>query len=427
MFNTVEEMMNYLHTRESALGMDFGLGRMESILTALGNPERKFRSIHIAGTNGKGSTLNVIKQILIQSGLQTGTFTSPHLERVNERIMINNTQISDKDLLELINHAFPVIEEYGATYFEILTILSFMYFEKRKVDIAVIETGLGGRLDSTNVITPLLSVITSIGLDHTNILGNTLAEIAFEKAGIIKQAVPVISGVRVQEPSSVIAAKAAEQSAQLYMLDHDLMISNYQMQNQTQSFSLTFGDVEFVDLIQPMFGRHQVDNAALGVSAILLLNQQYGYQIDEECIRKGLLASKWNGRFERLSPQVIIDGAHNPAGITVLIKTLKERYPDKNYRFVFTALQDKKFDDMLHLIDEHASALILTQIDIDRASSLDDLLRASKLADKIAFTDWKEAAEYGLNTVKENEILIFTGSLYFVAFVRPYLKRKIIF
>ena len=423
MFTTMEQLMDYLLNRESALGMDFKLDRMERMLKALGNPEKQFRSIHIAGSNGKGSTLKVLQKILEKSGRRTGTFTSPHLEKVNERIMINDTMIADEELLGLMNEAAAVIEEYKATYFEILTLLSFMYFARKKVDLAVIETGLGGRLDSTNVITPLLSIITSISLEHTNILGDTLAKIAFEKAGIIKQGVPVLTGVREEEPFRVISAKAEEKQAGLSAIGREIHVSDYALLEEGQSFSLEWHGTVLKDLIQPMLGRHQADNAALGITAALVLNEIGGLHITEEQIRSGLRASVWPGRFETAAPGIIMDGAHNPAGVTVLIDTLKRRYPDQKYTFVFAVLEDKKFTEMLKQIERQADRLYLTSIENDRAASLEQLLQASTMENKEAFPSWEEAADRALAERQPDEILVFTGSLYFIACIRPYLRR----
>ena len=418
MFQTIEEIMEYLHKCESAVGLE----HIKRILDAVGNPEREFRSIHIAGSNGKGSTLKVIKEILNDSGFKVGTFISPHLEVVNERIMINDKMISDAELLELMNKVAPILKDTSCSYFEILTILAFMYFEKMNVDIAIIETGLGGRLDSTNVITPLLSIITSISLEHTNILGNTLGEIAGEKAGIIKYGVPVLSGVRDSESYEVIKAKAESEHAALYSLDREIIINEYKQHENTQSFSLAFSENKMDNLIQPMFGWHQADNAALGVSAILLLNELYGWDISDQFIYSGLAASKWPGRFEKVAQEIIVDGAHNLAGINVLLRTLKERYPDKKYSFVFTVLKDKQFKEMLELLDANAYRLFLTHIENDRSTSLDDLLSVSGIEEKQAYESWEAAVKAALQTKREDEILIFTGSLYFISLVRPYLR-----
>ncbi|WP_028392110.1 bifunctional folylpolyglutamate synthase/dihydrofolate synthase [Bacillus cihuensis] len=427
MFQSMEEVMDYLYSRESKLGMDFGLARMENLLKELRNPEKSFQSIHIAGSNGKGSTLNALKEILMAQGLKVGSFTSPHLEKVNERMMINETMISDEEMIEHMNTIYPFLEEgqvgYRATFFEIITVISFLYFQKNEMDIALIETGLGGRLDCTNVITPLLSIITSISLEHTNILGNTLAEIASEKAGIIKRGVPVISGVTEEEPATAIMEYAKVQGANLYCLNKEILLSEPSQVQDGQCFSFKMGNTTLEQIDLKMLGRHQVNNAALAIAAVKLLVEEYQLEISEKSIRAGLAKAHWAGRFEVLPGQIILDGAHNPAGMKVLLETLQTRYPDVNYHFVFTALTDKDYRQVLRMVDEHATSVTFTEIDFKRAASAQELLETSKLERKKAMINWQEAIDYARNLQNPNDLVIVTGSLYFLALARPYIRK----
>ncbi|MFJ5621776.1 bifunctional folylpolyglutamate synthase/dihydrofolate synthase [Peribacillus loiseleuriae] len=427
MFQSMEEVMDYLYSRESKLGMDFGLARMENLLKELRNPEKSVQSIHIAGSNGKGSTLNALKEILMAQGLKVGSFTSPHLEKVNERMMINETMISDEEMIEHMNTIYPFLEEgqvgYRATFFEIITVISFLYFQKNEMDIALIETGLGGRLDCTNVITPLLSIITSISLEHTNILGNTLAEIASEKAGIIKRSVPVISGVTEEEPAMAIMEYAKVQSANLYCLNKEILVNEPSQVQDGQCFSFKMGNTTLEQIDLKMLGRHQVNNAALAIAAVKLLVEEYQLEISEKSIRAGLAKAHWAGRFEVLPGQIILDGAHNPAGMKVLLETLQTRYPDVNYHFVFTALTDKDYRQVLSMVDEHATSITFTEIDFKRAASAQELLETSKLERKKAMINWQEAIDYARNLQNPNDLVIVTGSLYFLALARPYIRK----
>ena len=340
MFTTMNQIQQFFETRSLQLGMNFGLSRMEELLEKLGNPHKELKYIHLAGSNGKGSTLHYIKEMLITEGYTIASFTSPYLEEINEQLRINDENISDEDFIATFQELSPVIQEMdragnGPTQFEILTAMAFSYFHHRNVDLVLLEAGLGGRLDSTNVIVPLVSIITSISLEHTNILGNTLAEIASEKAGIIKAGVPIISGVTEEEPAQVIEQTAQSLKAPYVQLTKDIVVRDVNHTDSTQSFTFTMGDTVLENLSLQMLGRHQVNNAALAVAAVTLLKDVF--PISETSIREGLHKAKWKGRFEKLSdkPTIIIDGAHNEAGIRVLLETLRTQYPKRNYRFVF--------------------------------------------------------------------------------------------
>jgi dihydrofolate synthase/folylpolyglutamate synthase len=235
-----------------------------------------------------------------------------------------------------------------------------MYYNDMKVDIALIETGIGGKFDSTNVLTPLISVLTSISLDHTQILGDTVEAIAEEKAGIIKHLVPVISAVKDKQAVAVIEKKAELEQAPIYQLYKDFLIENVTQEINQQCFSYELNNEKLNDLSLKMMGHHQVENASLAVTAALLLNKYHGFTISEESIRQGLNISSWAARFEEVMPNVIIDGAHNPAGMEVLIKTIQQRYETKNIHVVFTALQDKDISSVLHMLDEIAASITKT-------------------------------------------------------------------
>ncbi|MFJ7681370.1 bifunctional folylpolyglutamate synthase/dihydrofolate synthase [Peribacillus butanolivorans] len=426
MVKTMKEINHFFEQRQVQLGMNFGLSRMETLLTKLGNPQEGLKYIHIAGSNGKGSTLHYIKEILLAEGIRVASFTSPYLIRMNEQLKINTDEISDNDFVAAFQELWPIVQEMdsagnGPTQFEILTAMAFSYFSKKEVDLVLMETGLGGRLDTTNVIQPLLSIITSISLEHTNILGNTLAEIASEKAGIIKSGAPIISGVTAEEPAKVIEEKAASADVSYYQLGRDFYVNDVKQSKHGQSFSISLDNRSIRNIDLQMLGRHQIDNAALAVAAVMLVIEG----IDEKSIRKGIGEAKWNGRFEKISdePLVIIDGAHNPAGIEVLIETLKTHYPDYTYRFIFSSFRDKDYSKMLHMLEKEAIEIIITEFNHERAADAEKLYKQCSHENKSIDKDWQSAIRKGRQKTGGKEILVITGSLYFLSLVREFISE----
>lgn len=428
MFTSVDKVIEFIYSMDQKTERNGRLSRITAILSVFGNPHEAFRSVHIAGSNGKGSTLNALKEILIADGLQVGSFISPHLEKVNERIMMNDVMITDNQFIQYMNDIYPLLQEgqvgEGSNFFEILTVIAFMYYRDMKVDIALIETGIGGKFDSTNVITPLLSILTSISLDHTQILGDTIEAIAHEKAGIIKPLVPVISAVKAKQAVDVIEEKALTEKAPIYQLYKDFLIDNVTQEDNQQRFTYQLNSVSFVDLLLKMKGHHQVENASLAISAALLLNQYYGFTINEASIRQGLITSSWAARFEEVLPNVIIDGAHNPAGMEVLLQTIHQRYSDKHIHVVFTALQDKDITSVLHMLDEIASSITVTEIHVKNAAVAKDIFESTSHPQKQLVLNWQEAVDQTLEKLDESSIVLVTGSLYFMSLARPYLLQK---
>jgi len=427
-FTSVDKVIEYIYSMDQKTERNGRLSRISAILEVLGNPHKGFRSVHIAGSNGKGSTLNALKEILTAEGLLVGSFISPHLEKVNERIMMNDMMITDEQFIQYMNHIYPLLQEGevgdGSNFFEILTVIAFMYYKDMKVDIALIETGIGGKFDSTNVITPLLSILTSIALDHTHILGNTLEEIAAEKAGIIKTQVPVISAVKDKQSVAVIEAKAQAEQAPIYQLYKEFMIENVTQEAHHQCFSYRLNDDKLTDLQLKMMGHHQVENASLAVTAALLLNKYYSFTISEKSIRRGLVASSWAGRFEEITPNILIDGAHNPAGMEVLLQTINQRFPLKKVHVVYTAIKDKDIGSVLKMLDGIASTLTITEIHAKNAALGEDIVKESQHPNKRLITDWQQAIDYALSLADDSSIVLVTGSLYFMSEARPYLKLK---
>ncbi|MBT2693065.1 folylpolyglutamate synthase/dihydrofolate synthase family protein [Bacillus sp. ISL-55] len=428
MFDTYEQAIDWIHAR-LRLGIKPGLTRMEWMLERLDHPERRIKTIHIGGTNGKGSTVTFLRSILQGAGYRVGTFTSPYFEQFNERISINGQPINDQELIELTNVIKPLADELdqtelgGPTEFEVITAMSLYYFAKMSpVDVAIYEVGLGGRFDSTNVIHPLLSIITSIGLDHTAILGDTYEQIAFEKAGIIKNGVGIITGVKQPEALDVIRKKAFESKSPLYQLGDEFSTSSRESLERGEQFSFSsmFGEIQKLET--SMIGSHQVENAACAVMASQVLANYYSFMIEEEHIREGLSQAYWPGRLEILSenPLVLIDGAHNEEGINALASEINSRYADKKISILFAALKDKKLDKMIATLEGVADQLTFTTFDFPRAASAEELMEVgSNSGNKNIAINYMDFLDKKISELNKDEILIVTGSLYFLSEAKP--------
>lgn len=431
MLQTYEEALEWIHGR-LRLGMKPGLMRMEWMMEKLNHPERKLKTVHIGGTNGKGSTVTFLRSILQESGYQVGTFTSPYFEQFNERISVNGKPISDVEILELTNAIKPLCDELehtelgGPTEFEVITAMSIYYFANiNPVDIVLFEVGLGGRLDSTNIIYPLLSIITSIGLDHTNILGETHGEIAYEKAGIIKNGVGIITAVKQPEALSVISETAKSKKASLYSLGDRFSVEDHHSTPDGERFSLNtlFGELENLEIT--MYGKHQVENASLAIMAALLLNKYFSFLIEDKHLRSGLNSAYWPGRFDILckDPLIVIDGAHNEEGMETLVHELENRYQDYKVKVIFAALTDKKLDNMIMKLDRIADEITFVTFDFPRAAQAKFLYQMSQLENKHVNNNWKKEISEQLLKIKDKEILVITGSLYFLSEVKPYVNE----
>lgn len=418
MFQTMKDCTNFIFTLKASQYKGQPLESARKILAALGNPEASTRFIHFAGSNGKGSTLNATREILMEHGLKVGAFISPHLERPNERITINKKQIADEDFLYFANKIVEIVHRQldgkFPSFFEFMTLIMFQYFAQVKLDVALIETGIGGRLDTTNVLTPDVSVITTISLEHTDMLGDTIAEIAGEKAGIIKLGKPVVVGVRDAEAREVISKEAKERQAPLYMLDQTIHLEK---QAERQLLTYKALDRKMEEIYVRMAGAHQLDNAALAITAALL----YDPSISEKTIRAGLGKASWEGRFERIAPQIILDGAHNPEGTAALLQTLSQAEPDKRYKFVYAALQDKDHQVSIQLMESMACEMYFTEIDLPRAAKAEVLAEESKHSCKFVEKDWRSLLLELQDRMGEDDLLVITGSLYFIAEVRSFV------
>ncbi|PAE42199.1 bifunctional folylpolyglutamate synthase/dihydrofolate synthase [Bacillus sp. 7884-1] len=429
MFTTYSEALDWIHAR-LRLGIKPGLARMEWMMEKLGHPELKMKTVHIGGTNGKGSTVTFLRSILEAGGYSVGTFTSPYIEQFNERISGNGKPISDAEILELTNVIAPLANELeetelgGPTEFEVITAMSFYYFANvNQVDIVIYEVGLGGRFDSTNIIQPIASVITNIGLDHTNILGHSYEEIAFEKAGIIKEGIPTFTAVKNTNALKVIEEQAEIRHAPLYRLNQEITITSHSPQASGEVFTLKYGNLTLEQLEISMIGKHQTENASLAVMAAQSINHHEEFTISEYAIRTGLKKAYWPGRFEVLShnPLVIIDGAHNDEGISALVHELSNRYSNLNIHIVFAALKDKKLDQMISQLDQVADEISFVSFDFPRAAAAIDLFSLSHSKNKGIGQNWDSHLAKCIQNLQPDSVLVVTGSLYFISEAKPYL------
>jgi dihydrofolate synthase / folylpolyglutamate synthase len=427
---TYEKAVGWIHSR-LRLGIKPGLERMQYLLEKLGNPHEKLNTVHIGGTNGKGSTVTYLRNILQESGYSVGTFTSPYFERFNERISINGEPVSDEDLTLLVEKIKPIAEsmehsEWGTpSEFEVITAMSFYYFaEMQPVDLVLYEVGLGGRLDSTNVITPMVSVITSIGLDHMQFLGSRLEDIAFEKAGIIKHSVPVISGVHQKEAAEVIRKKALEMNSDLFELGEDFSVEQKALLERGERFHYT-SPVQNETYELSMIGAHQINNAAIAIKVIELLSEKHN--IASTHIKEGLKKASWPGRMEALSynPGIYIDGAHNPEGVQALVKTIKDRFMNKRVTVLLSALHDKELKPMITQLEEAVEEIGFTTFDFPRVASVEELYELSSHPNKKKVHQWRDYVTEKIQGMKEEEVLLITGSLYFLSEVKPYLVDQL--
>lgn len=428
-----EEAMKYI-TEVGNFGSNYGLERTHKLLEYLGNPEKDLKLIHIAGTNGKGSTTSMITEILMGAGYKVGMYTSPFIEEFEERIQINRRNIPKETLANLIDEVKVAVErviEEGynhPTEFEIITVLMLLYFKKEKIDFGVIEVGLGGRLDSTNVIIPILQVITSISFDHTNLLGNTLEEIAGEKAGIIKKNIPTVIYPQEEEALKVIKNKCAAMESDLYTADKDNM-KFVKVVNEDKPYQLLKYKEEF-NIFLPLLGEHQILNLSVAMKVIEVLNNRKIVNITTESIIKSIKNVTWKGRLEVLSnnPYVVIDGAHNIQGIKTLSRNIKKYFKYENLHLILGILADKDVEEMIKIITPMAKQVYAVTPNSIRAELADDLKNeiVKYNANCRAFDEYEEAYLEALKNAKENDIILATGSLYMIGDMRKIINKLLI-
>jgi dihydrofolate synthase / folylpolyglutamate synthase len=444
-----DETIRYLYNLQKH-GIKFGLQNINRLLTALHNPHKSFLTVHVGGTNGKGSTSAMIASVLRTSGLTVGLFTSPHLISFTERIRVNGKEITGNDVISLaaeIRDVVSGLDEFSPTFFEVVTAISMLHFKSNEIDIAVMEVGMGGRLDATNIIVPEVSVITNIGYDHKEFLGDTLREIAREKAGIIKEDIPVVAAYQDREVLDVLEMTAYEKHADLYLYGRDF--SPLLKSENVSGLCFDYRDSDSFaihDLILPLTGQHQMQNASLAIKAarIVLDNLRAsgssGHEEDtSKSIKDGIAAVKWQGRLEYIqeNPPILIDAAHNPAAADALARALKRNFLEtyKKIIIILGIMADKDIKGIMEPLLPLASEVILTAPSYSRAASPEHL---ADIAHSLGFSEVqiaptvKDAVEMGMKTCLRDEddgsgklpLILITGSFYTIGEAKEMLGQK---
>jgi len=380
------ELIHNLKGSEDKGHFNLSLENIKILLKKLGNPEKSLKVIHVAGTNGKGSVCAMVASVLIEAGYKVGMYTSPHLKDFRERFIINNKQISEDDVVRYLSKVKPLIKD--ETFFEVVTAMAFLYFKDKKVDYLVLEVGLGGRLDATNVVKPLVSVITNIGLEHQEYLGETIEKIAYEKAGIIKNKIPVVTGAS-GAALEVIKKIAKENDAEMFI------------------------DGKPIKVPLRLKGEFQLINASIALETINVLNQYYNLEVSDRDIKNGFLKTVWHGRLEFISKNLLVDCAHNLDAVKVLKKDflkIKKEY-GKLY-LVFGVLEDKDYKSMLDELCPLADSIVLVKPKILRA--VEPKVLAKYVKNGVIIEDVRKALEYVKGIMRKEDLILVTGSIYVV-------------
>jgi dihydrofolate synthase/folylpolyglutamate synthase len=420
------EVLDYLYGMEK-FGIKLGLENVSKFLSKLGHPQDSFDSIHIAGTNGKGSTVAIMETILSAAGYRVGAYTSPHLVDFRERIRINGRFIDKKYVTDFVGDNLKNIEKLNLTYFEVVTAMAFAYFSDEKIDIGLIETGLGGRLDATNVINPKVTVITNVATEHTKWLGFKIREIAKEKAGIVKPGVPVVTAAVNMDARRVIRQTCSERKSKLISVFDETQWIIKEITRDSTEMDIFTRSNKYYNLRLQLPGRHQLENAVAGLIALELLEEQTGIKVSPPSVAAGFRNVRWDGRLQRISnnPDIILDVAHNPAAMARIREYFSEFYEGKKIIAVFGILSDKDYKKMLEELDRIAVVIILTRPMTDRAAD-PELLAKEISTDGFninvipmvgdAYNKAKEIAA-------EDDVVLVTGSHFTVGEVLAHLSE----
>ena len=409
--------------------MKFGLNGIRTLISSLDHPEKQFSSIHIAGTNGKGSTASMIAAIFTAAGYKTGLYTSPHLVCFNERIRINGKTISSRAVARLTTAIRLKVERNNCTFFEAVTAIAFKYFAESKVDIAIVETGLGGRLDATNILQPLVSVITTIGLEHTQILGESMEEIAFEKGGIIKRGVPCITGVKSQKAVRVLSDICAEKKSKLVQVHlNKILIHQSSLDGLLVDFCVAQEKIK--NLRVSLAGQHQATNAFLAINAVEIAAQRKNYVIDEKAIREGLAQiQKFSGIQARLSivqknPLVLADVSHNPEAMRVLCTSLKRLHLGKIH-VVFGLMQDKNFPSIISSLQKVAKSIFIVKAQTERSRSTSELAQEARQY-RVSAKEFHSVSDGVSSALRQHDgvPILITGSHFVVGEAIAFLNKE---
>jgi len=420
------EILHYLLDLE-LFGVKLGLTNINRMMTLLGDPHKAYPTIHIAGTNGKGSTSAIITSILANCGYRVGLYTSPHLVDFRERIRINDKLISKKHITDFFTVNKERFEPINPTFFEVVTALAFDYFRQEKVDIAVIETGLGGRLDATNVVTPVVSVITNIDFEHTKQLGTQISQIAMEKAGIIKNGVPVVTAVKNIDAGRVLRQTCVARKTKLISIFDETQYVIKEINESKTELDVLTRSQKYYNLRLALPGRHQLDNAVCALIAAEVA-ESAGLKITPIGVSNGFRTVKWPGRLQRISrePEIILDVGHNPAAMTTLWEYFKEFYPQRNIVTVFGILSDKDSSKMLQTLERFTSTIILTKPMSDRAADPEMLAReAAKITTNFqVIPHVRDAYKAALEHAQPTDVVLVTGSHYTVGEILALIEGR---
>lgn len=422
MFTSYKDAINWIESVKK-FGDKLDLSRMEIACKKLNNPELNLNIIHVAGTNGKGSTVSYLKHILLEQGYNVGTFTSPYIVRFNERITYNYDDISNDDLLKYINKVYTlhndVLKEYNEviTFFELITLISFLYFDDHNCDFVIYEVGLGGKLDATNVIKPVITAITSISFDHMGVLGNTLESIALNKLGIVKEGIPLITAIDQQELYPLFKDYTKKHNSELTFINrNDIKDISYSTKTsftyKTKPYTIS------------MLGTHQVVNASLAIEIINQLALKELITLDEINLQNGLLTTYWPGRLEQFG-NIYLDGAHNVGGAKALRDSLKVLFKDKTIKVLYATMADKEYMDVVDILDDAVNQFVFTEFDYPRCENAETAYNNCNQKERHANMSFNNKAIQALlelsESLKTDEILLITGSLYFVSYMRKEL------
>jgi len=419
--DSYSETLNTIYNLRGGV-IDLRLDRMNQALALFDHPEKQFPSFHIAGTNGKGSTAAMVHRILSQSGYRVALYTSPHLVSFTERIRVGAEEIAPNEVVALAHEIWDrtAAANVPLTFFEFVTVMAFIHFDRLKIDVAVVEVGLGGRLDATNLVRPVVSLISTISKDHEAYLGSDLLSIAWEKGGIIKQGVPAVCGALSTDVAALLKDIADERNAPSYFLGRDFTFS---LKND-DLFDYRGLKWRLIDLDVALRGRHQKRNATLALAGLEIA--AHDFPVNESALREGLKAVRWPGRFEivRDHPTIVLDGAHNGEGVRALIEELESFREQRKVRLLFAAMEDKDWRLMLESLSEVVDEIVLTRVNMERCA--DPFHLASQLGGKIphrAIGNAPAALEYVLDRADSDDIILVAGSLYLIGEIRPLVQE----
>ena len=415
------ETLNRIYNLRGGV-IDLRLDRMERALALFNHPEKTFPSFHIAGTNGKGSTAAMLHRILCLGGYRTALYTSPHVVSFTERIRIGDQEISPDEVVALAEETWQrtLAADVALTFFEFVTVMAFVYFARQGVDVAVVEVGLGGRLDATNLVTPVVSMITTISKDHEAYLGSDLRSIAREKAGIIKPKIPVVLGDLPAEVLDLFEEIASEREAQTYLFEREFRIFL-----KNQGFFDYIGIHQNIpELSLALRGRHQRNNAAVALGALEVAGG--AFPVSGALIREGLATVSWPGRFEVMleRPTVVLDGAHNGEGVKALLETIEDFQQGRRIKLLFASMEDKEWRLMLNMLVDRVDEVVLTRVSMERSADPKQL--ASHVAGRVphrVMNDARQGLDYLLTSARPEDIVLVAGSLYLLGEVRPVVQE----